>query len=82
MSILKKTCAVGLGLASLAGGAIALAAKEALNKAGERAGKDGITDSRGRTFRKSDYDGFAKKCDDDLFKRGVKKAIELWQDED
>lgn len=81
MSILKKVAAVGLGTVSLVGGAITLAAKQALNNAGEKAGKGGFTDSHGRTFTKNDYDGLAKKCDDDIFKKGVKKAVELWQDD-
>ena len=81
MSVLKKVAAVGLGTVSLVGGAITLAAKQALQNAGEKAGKSGFTDSHGRTFTKNDYDGLANKCNDDIFKKGIKQAVKLWKDD-
>ena len=81
MSILKKLGAVALGTASLAGGAITLIAKETLEKAGNIAGSDGFTGSNGRTYTKDDYNNLAKKCNNDIFKKGLKKAVDLWNDD-
>lgn len=81
MSILKKLGAVGLGTASVAGALVTMAAKEALKKAGNAAGSNGVTDSQGRTYYKKDYDNLSNKCNDDIFKKGLKTAVKLWKEE-
>ena len=81
MSILKKLGAVGLGTASVAGALVTMAAKEAVKNVGNAAGSNGVTDSQGRTYYKKDYDNLSNKCNDDIFKKGLKTAVKLWKEE-
>ena len=84
MSVGKKVGAVVLGTASAAGWLVTTLIKEGLNTAAQNVGDGGYTGSNGKTYPREDFKGAAEKCNkgEDIFAKGFKGAVKLWNDKD
>ena len=82
MSVLKKIGAVALGTGSVAGWVAVNAVKVAFESAARKVGDGTYVSSSGNKYTGKDYKSAAEKCNGDIFQQGLKKAAELWKDDD
>ena len=82
MSVLKKIGAAALGTGSVAGWVAVNAVKVAFEAAARNVGDGTYVSSNGNKYTGKDYASAAEKCDGDIFRQGLKKAVELWKDDD